>query len=397
MRIAHIIDSFSPPYETFIYDTVLALESHGVDNHVVTFSRENEVARPFRKVMVVPLPKKWSAGRLRSRAALQMGYIDRDQQYARMLRRGVARVLSDMEPDVIHAHFGPSGFFAAPLARAMKVPLIVSFHGYDASKLLKMPKWRDRYEKLFNDADFVTAVSSHMLDLLIRSGLPPSRGRVLHVGKRLEDYPYSGPKGRVTHWLTIGRLVEKKGHADAIDAFGKALRNTGATLDVVGGGELLESLRAHVIERDLDEEITFVGQIPYAEIQQRMASADAFILSSKSARDGDSEGIPTVLVEAQAMGLPVVATRHAGIPEGVPEENHWLLAAEGDVDDIADRMSRVSKSSRAELERIARAGRTHIEQNFDLSNQVSDLINLYECFAGAPIETKSCSVKAPTR
>jgi colanic acid/amylovoran biosynthesis glycosyltransferase len=397
MRIAHIVDSFSPPYETFIYDTVLALESHGVDNQVITFSRDNEVARPFRKVIVVPLPKKWSPGRLSSRAALQLGYIDRDQQYAGMLRSGAARALSDIEPDVIHAHFGPSGFFAAPLARALKIPLIVSFHGYDASKLLKMPKWRDRYKTVFSDADCVTAVSSHMLDLLIRSGLPPSRGKVVHIGKRLEDYPYSGPKGRVAHWLAVGRLVEKKGHADAIDAFDKALRNTGATLDIVGGGELLESLRAHVIQRGLEEEITFLGQIPYAEIQQRMAAADAFILSSKSARDGDSEGIPTVLIEAQAMGLPVVATRHAGIPEGIPEENHWLLAHEGNVDDIADRMSRVAKNPKTELERITRAGRIHVEQNFTLSTQAKILTDLYQSFAGGSIDTNSRRVQGHVR
>jgi glycosyltransferase involved in cell wall biosynthesis len=192
------------------------------------------------------------------------------------------------------------------------------------------------------------------------------------VGKKLEDYPYRSPErdDPIKRWLTIGRMTAKKGHPDSIAAFHRvAARHPESTLRIIGDGPLYGQVKEYIQQNRLEERVHLLGEMPHDQVKHELTVADAFILCSKTAPNGDREGVPTVLMEAQAIGLPCVSTWHSGIPEVIPEKNQWLLAEEGNVTEIANRMERLMKISGDQLRRVVRRGRLKIETDFNLTKE----------------------------
>jgi glycosyltransferase involved in cell wall biosynthesis len=266
----------------------------------------------------------------------------------------------------------------APVASCLGVPLIVTFYGYDASILPQEKFWNTKYDKLWSQTDAVTVLSEEMKEAVEDLGCPSEKLNVVHLSRNLDDFPYEPPDRRVQTILFVGRLVEKKAPLDAIRAVELAnSRGAEFTLEMAGDGYLREELETYVQENGLSEHITLLGEVPNSEVAHRMKEADAFMLPSKTAPSGDREGTPTVLVEAQASGLPCVSTRHAGIPEMMPKENHDLLAEEGDVEALADILQDLSSRPVDELVEVADRGRGKVEDEFALSQEVSNLRKLY--------------------
>jgi colanic acid/amylovoran biosynthesis glycosyltransferase len=379
MRIAHITDSFSPLSETFIYDYITELErSSSVENHVVTFSRQNIKDRPFENVHLAPLPSRWHPERAWEKVKQHLHLTEANDSHLNICRRRILPNLKCLNPDVIHAHFGPIGVMIAPIAEALGIPLVTTFYGYDISSLPRDLAWRKRYQNLFRSLASATVLSQDMRQRLIEVGASAEKIRIVHLAKRLEDYTYGKARGPIKTWVSVGRLVEKKGHLDCIKAFDRVCKDKDYVLCVIGEGEDLPVLKEYVRQNGLCGQVKILGSRPHLEVKQLMAKSDAFILCSKTAGSGDSEGTPTVLMEAQALGLPCVSTRHSGIPEVLPEENHWLLAEEGNIDQIADCIRKLTACSTEQLETISRAGRDKVESDFNLALEVKKLIEVYE-------------------
>ncbi|MGD8473899.1 MAG: glycosyltransferase [Anaerolineae bacterium] len=383
MRVVHFVESFSPLTETFIYDLIVAGSRRGLDSCVLTLQRANAVTRPFNHVREISLPPRWSPERLWSRLNVWAGRVYPHEQYSSMLRRRIRRFLSSQKADVVHAHFGPAGYLILPVAQALGIPLVVSFYGYDVTRQASSELWRSRYDKMFRLADALVAISDVMREQLLELGVSASKVRIVHVGKRASDYVYQLPRSPVLNWVSVGRLVEKKGHLDCIKAFAIAMRGTDATLTIIGDGEERETLIDEVAAQKLSQRVRFVGSLPHTEMLQAMREADAFVLCSKTATDGDTEGTPVVLLEAQALGLPCVATRHSGIPEIIAAENHRFLAEEGNVHDIAARMALLSQATQEELASITRCGRHKVEREYDVDNEAGRLLEVYTCAISA--------------
>jgi colanic acid/amylovoran biosynthesis glycosyltransferase len=186
------------------------------------------------------------------------------------------------------------------------------------------------------------------------------------------------PKRKVQSVLFVGRLVPKKAPLDAVQGLKRANEwGAGLSLNFVGEGPLREELEQYVCENDLSDQVTVHGQLPNEEVATRMQAADALLLPSKTAPDGDREGTPTVLVEAQAIGFPCITTWHSGIPEMIPEDNQKFLVPEGDVEGIAEKLVYLSTLSIEELVQIARLGRQKVSQEFDLTGEAASLVDLY--------------------
>lgn len=379
MRVLHFADSFSPLTETFIYDYVTELERQGVDNHVATFQRENKESRPFPKVHVVDRPSRWHPRRLWRRALVPLGIgVPRTSDWPQTRSR-LSAVLQDVSPDVVHAHFGPMGVLILPLVLETQVPIVVSFHGFDAFRLPEKEFWREKYLGLFEQADKVTAVSNLMAEHLRSIGSQAERTTVVRVGKRVDEYPYRSPSAPVKKWISVGRLTKKKGFEDCIEAFGQHVAEfPGSTLDIIGGGERLESIQHRVEVTGLADCVHILGQRDHSEVKRRLRSADAFVLCSKETEEGDREGVPTVLMEAQAIGLPVVSTEHSGIPEVIPEGNRKFLAPEGEVEAINGCLRRIASLSDEDLAQVAKRGRKKIEHEFNLEKETRKLVGIYE-------------------
>jgi colanic acid/amylovoran biosynthesis glycosyltransferase len=210
-----------------------------------------------------------------------------------------------------------------------------------------------------------------------QAGCPPSKISIVHLSRDLENFSFEPPQRSVEKILFVGRLVPKKAPLDALEAVRLANAEEGSFhLDMVGDGPLREEAERYVRERRL-ETVTIHGRVPSTEVAHYMREADVFLLPSKTAPNGDQEGTPTVLIEAQAVGLPCVTTRHAGIPEMIPEENHDLISAPGDVESLAQTLVELSKASVDEIIKKAERGRHKVEQDFNLSAEVRKLRALY--------------------
>lgn len=379
MRVVHFCKSFSPLSQTFIYDYVTELECQGVDNRVLTMERKNESDRPLGNVTVVSKPARWNPRRLYYRAEATLGLRHVVTSSWPMIRSRLQQAVARMQPDVVHAHFGDMGVLLAPVAEALGIPLVVSFYGYDVSRLAQRDFWREAYATLWGKTHAVTVLSKEMHRATAVLGCCSEKIHTVHLGKDLNAFAYRLSRGRIKNFLSVGRLTAKKGHLDAIRAFEQvAGRGHDVHLKIVGAGTLQGALSAYVREHELQETVDLVGALPNADVARALRQADAFVLCSKTAPDGDREGTPTVLVEAQATGLPCVSTRHAGILEMIPQENHSLLAEEGNVTDVANCIRTLLSASREEIQAIAKRGRAKVEEEFNLTTEVEKLRTLYD-------------------
>jgi len=372
MKVLHICSAFSPLSETFIYDYITELERQGIENHVLTFHRLNEQDRPFDRVYVVQIKHDmiWLVQRLIAQLSQGPG------RYFSIQRRAIRKFIEQVNPDVIHAHFGPMGVLVAPIAKQLKIPLIVSFHGYDASSLIKEKFWVKEYQRLNSIVKFVTVVSNDMKLRLER--FYPNKIKVVHVGKRLADYSFIFDINTIKNFLSVGRLTEKKGYFDLIKAFSSVLQEYPyLSLDIIGDGHLKNELQKFIITSNTNNRINLLGPVQHERLIEYYMNSDAFILTSKTAPNGDMEGIPTVLIEAQFLGLPVISTKHSGIPEVIPDENHVFLAEEGNIEQIKQCIIRLINTEETELKEIIKRGRLKVENEFNLHIEVKKLINLY--------------------
>lgn len=386
MRVLHFVETFSRLSQTFIFDYIRELDRQGSDSHVLTLKRENEQERPYSKVHIVELPPRWNRQRTWRKFKLTVtGRRNTPLDIWWLRRIGISRSIRKLRPTVIHAHFGQMGVRIAPLARRHRIPLVVTFYGYDASGVPRDPAWFVRYQDLWPQASAVVVLSERMKERVLELGCPASKVHIVRIGKRLEEYPFRLPSRPVRHLISVGRLVEKKGHLDLIDAVGQ-LHAEGVDLEVsiIGEGPLRGLLEERIRAHGLEGRVTLLGAMAHAQVIQHMRAADAFVLTSKTAENGDQEGTPTVLLEAQAMGLPCVSTWHAGIPEQIPEGSHWLLAAEGDVPGIADRIRALARCGIDELEALAVAGRRQVESMYEIGDRARQLSDLYRQVSRAP-------------
>lgn len=258
--------------------------------------------------------------------------------------------LGGLRPRLVHAHFGPGGALALPIARGLGIPLVVTFHGADATKethyrrRLVPRTYARRLSALQREAALFVCVSEFVRDRLLARGFPAAKLDVIHQGIDIENAGTSdaAPTGD-PYVLFVGRFVEKKGVAHLIEAMRLLdTRGSRARLVLIGDGSLAGALREQ--SRGLDR-VSFPGWLPNAEVRRWMRGAAAVCVPSVAARDGDTEGLPTVIFEAMAEGAPVVATHHAGIAEAVEDDRTGLLVRAGDPGSLADALEKLIAQS----------------------------------------------------
>lgn len=279
--------------------------------------------------------------------------------------------LQALRPRLVHAHFGPGGAFALPLARALHVPLAVTFLGADATKETHYRRrllphvYQRRLAALQREAALFVCVSEFVRERLLSRGFPAGKLTVIHQGVDIPDRVPEEPAAD-SYILFVGRFVEKKGVGDLIAAMRIAAASGAATrLVLVGDGPLAGELRAQV--RDLPG-VDFLGWQPPAEVRRWMRGAIALCVPSLTAPSGDAEGLPNVAIEAMAEGTPVVATRHAGIAEAVDHGETGLLVPEGDRPALAAALAAMIAQPTLR-HRLGRAARAAVLRRFEAVQQ----------------------------
>ncbi|HEY9879034.1 MAG TPA: glycosyltransferase [Leptolyngbyaceae cyanobacterium] len=306
------------------------------------------------------------------------------------------RPIKDFSPLLVHAHFGLDALWAALFARRLHLPLMITFRGSDITGMQPSrpgnpsPRLRDFVNKrgqfyrdfylqrrpgLFQEAKVSIGVSNFIRDRMLLAGCPESKAIVVYDGVALEQFNSDPAVPRQPIVLFVGRLVEKKGCEYLIRAMARVQAAwPEAELVVIGEGPLRSALER--LAQKLLQTYRFLGAQSHAEVTAWMNRAKVLATPSVTAANGDSEGLPTVVVEAQAMALPVVATRHAGIPEAVVHGKTGFLVAEKDTEGLATRI--IGLLARPELwQACAIAARQHMEKNFDLRRNVEKLEDIY--------------------
>ena len=298
--------------------------------------------------------------------------------------RRVGRLLAELRPDLVHAHFGGDGWLISRSAVRSGTPLVLTLHGRDvtAQPNAAWPRgarYRRNLRTAFDRASLVLAASEAIRRKAIDLGADPARVLVHHTGVPVPPAPAVAP--RMWDVTFVGRFVAKKGIDDLIEAIGMMPVPRPRVL-LVGAGPLEAALRARAFDLRLDA--TFLGEQPPDVVRTCLTESAMLVSPSKTAPNGDAEGLPTTILEAGALGVPVVSTWHSGIPEAVVDGETGLLAREGDRSALAGHIGRllVDEEFRA---RLGRQARQRIRTHFDVSTQAGVLENLYEsALASAP-------------
>lgn len=235
----------------------------------------------------------------------------------------------------------------------------------------------ERLSEKISDAAFVITISKYNRDYLIKNiGVNPGKVHIVHCGVALDQFKFSQAQTREAPViLSIGRMVEKKGFDVLLHALA-ILKERGVHFSarILGDGPLRGQLETLSRKLHLAETVLFTGALDSVEVRQEMESCNLFALACKPASDGDRDGIPVVLMEAMAIGRPVVSTRFSGIPELV-KKGCGLLAEQDDAEDFASCLATVLQNPHL-CSTIAKKGRQIIEQDFSLDRQVNGLLDL---------------------
>ena len=280
-------------------------------------------------------------------------------------------------PDAVQAEFGFEAVRVMEACAWSGVPMVVHFRGSDASARRRLNLLRQRYSRLMSIAAGVIVKSRTMADTLMALGAPAENILVSPSGANTDLFYGSAPVAAPPVLLSVGRFVAKKGPLQTIRSFAQVCRELGPrepklALWMVGDGPLLKPAQALVIALGLQDRVRFFGVQPQMRVAELMREVRGFVQHSMVAPDGDSEGNPVAVMEAQLSGLPVVATRHAGIPEVVLDGVTGLLVAEGDVSGMSMAIAQLLEDPQL-CSRLGKAGCARVQAGFTLEHHLHDL------------------------
>lgn len=262
------------------------------------------------------------------------------------------------------------------VAQQLGIRFYAHAHGYDISKVLRNPIMCRRYLRLEN-ADGIITMSEHTRQRLIKLGLSGANIQVIPYGINVPDTPVDRQNNGIIRCLAVGRMVGKKAPTKALEAFQRALKSDPRLrFDYVGDGDQFDDAQDFVSKHGLSGKVTLHGSQPNSVVQQLMGQADIFLQHSRTdPATGDEEGLPVAILEAMANSLPVVATRHAGIPEAVIENDTGYLVDEGDVKGMAVNILRLANDSEMRTE-MGRKGWQRAKRHFTWEKEKASLLNL---------------------
>ncbi|HTV20280.1 MAG TPA: glycosyltransferase [Polyangiaceae bacterium] len=298
--------------------------------------------------------------------------------------RRFARVFAEQPFALVHAHFGPAGAYARAYAEQARLPLLVTFHGYDVPLLSSWRRFLPIHlpyaaggPAMLRQMRFGICASTELFDLLLELGVDAARLRVHRLGIDLDRFAFV-PERRQPEVLMVGRLVEKKGFEFGLEAFARVRsRGVAARLTIVGDGERRRALERLARELGVASDVRFTGSQTNEAVSRHMAVARVLLAPSVVARDGNRESGLIVVKEASAAGTVPISTRHGGIPDSIDDGQTGYLVAERDVALMAERLEQLLLDDPLRA-RLAAGGRTKMEREFDNRALVAGLERIYD-------------------
>lgn len=335
-ELAIAAPSFDRPSETFIRDHVRMI----APGKTVLICTDDREAGQLHCPVLGAVPSEQPGRDLVTRVVRRSGNLWRTHVNAELRptdRRRVTAYLAAHGVKVLLAEFANYGVLFPRACHDAGARLFVHAHGYEVSMLLREPAWVRRYRALFRRADGVITASQFLANKLIEIGCPSEKLSVSALGVDCERFrPTARLPFRV---LAVGRLVEKKSPQSTIEAFDLATRDLpDARLDLVGEGPLKNECLRTIQRLGLQDRVRLHGAQPSEVVANLMSEASLFVQHSVTGANGDTEGLGVAILEAMASGVPVVSTRHNGIPETVVDGQTGLLVDEHDIEGMAAAM-----------------------------------------------------------
>jgi colanic acid/amylovoran biosynthesis glycosyltransferase len=372
MRLLYIVNIFPRLSETFVLDEITYLLNQGYMVSILSFLKPENIDPPDNLIH----------GDVHHYQLLERVYYFSDvvgtieDLYCFRLTPDLANILSHV--DLIIAHFANTpAQIAERLSFYSGIPYIFVAHARDIFvnvDIAALHQRVDRAAKVIVPTEFN---KQYLLNLL--GGGYDAKIQVIHHGIDLARF---APKPRRRQQeeplvvLSIGRLVGKKGIDDAIRAFALTLpSHQNATLRIVGDGPLKSEIAHLVNELGLQSQVHLLGYSTHLGVREELQRADVFVLPSRTAQDGDREGLPVAILEASAMCLPVVSTFHTGIPEGVVHGKTGFLVPERDIACLAEKLELLLRDEKLRAE-MGTAGREHVAKHYDLNSRMNELATL---------------------
>ena len=395
MKIGYVIKRYPRFSETFIVNEIIAREARGTQ--IVIASLRQPLDPRFHSLLArVQAPVTWIPYSASKREPLVWEALRALRDAGRTPSVPTWEALMSEEPAVasqallvakwgldnevthLHAHFATiSGRTTRLAAKLLGVPWTITSHAKDIFHEDNDPevqRW------VYNDASRVIGVSDMTSDC-IREIAPEANVERVYNGMDLTQFAFSEPAQRPPRVVTVGRLVEKKGIPYLVRAMAKVReRGIDAQLDIVGEGADRALIEGTIAQTGMGAATTMYGPLPQHDVKELVGGAAVFAAPCVVASDGDRDGLPTVLLEAMALGTPVIGTPVTGIPEAVEDEATGLIVPEHAVDELADAIERLLTDADLRV-RLARAGRTRIEERFDVRGQAGNLDRISESVA----------------
>jgi colanic acid/amylovoran biosynthesis glycosyltransferase len=351
-------DEILPMSETFIITQASALKRYK-PQYVGVFRAKKSLAVPGNPIIVLPSTGQFEPLRI---LYYQTGFAP-----------GFFRALRQVNPDVIHAHFASCGKNAVRLAEVLKRPLVVTLHGHD---VMMKRDYRKEYSKLWKVASIFVCVSKNIRAKALEDGFPPEKLRLLHNGIEPASITDSIPEKDNNLILFVGRFVEKKGCIYLLRAMSKVKEACpSAKLVMIGDGPLRPELEAEVAAKNLP--CNFLGTQSPEVVRSYQKQAAIACIPSVVAESGDSEALPTVILEALTVGTTVVSTTHGGATEAVVDGETGLLVPERDADKLAAALIRALQDFELR-QRMREKGLALVRDRFDVKKLAVGLEDIYD-------------------
>lgn len=296
------------------------------------------------------------------------------------------------KPLLIHAHFGTSGYDLIKLKKIFKIPLITSFYGFDASMLPKCyPFWVKNYQQLFKIGNLFLVEGTSMRNKLVKLGCTEGKIAIQHLGVDLTKIKYSPrllKNRQIIKILISASFREKKGITYALKAIAR-IKQTNPKLKIILSviGDASKD-RESILEKEkiinnvnkykMKKYIKFLGFVSHDSFIKELYKHHIFLSPSITAQNGDDEGgSPVSITEASASGMPIISTFHCDIPEVVLNNKSGYLVEEKNIDQLVEKLQQLVNNPNLWI-KMGKAGRQHIETNYDLKKQINSLEKIYE-------------------
>jgi len=369
---AHITHTFFEGSETFIYNYISHLKAYQPICLAWKFDNLNQFPFPEENMYLLSS----------DRYSLKWLYNQASKRFSG-INPALRTIFKDQNIGLIHAHFGPNGVYALNIKKYFNIPVVTSFYGYDLSNYSTIKKWKRGYEVLFMEGDIFLVEGLCMKSKLAALGCPEEKIEIQRLGIPLDqiDFIPRQPKKDKERTILIfsGRFVEKKGIIYALMAMRELIKTySNLELHLIGDGPLRQEIKEFIKTNNMDNYVKLSGFLSYSDYLKKMQNGDIFVHPSITASDGETEGgAPMVILEAQAMGMPVVSTLHADIPNIVVPGKSALLSEEGDYAALAKNIAYLLENQETWIE-MGRAGRMFVDTYHNIEKEVEALEKKYD-------------------